>query len=51
MAHGVVEHSADERHLSSRGAWLRAGVLGANDGLISTTSLMVGVAAASASRA
>ncbi len=39
-----------ERHLGGRAAWLRAGVLGANDGLISTASLMVAVAAASSSR-
>lgn len=39
-----------EQHLSERGAWLRAAVLGANDGLISTASLIVGVAAADSSR-
>lgn len=33
-----------ERHLRERGGWLRAAVLGANDGLVSTASLMVGVA-------
>ena len=38
-----------ERHLVSRIGWLRAAVLGANDGLVSTGSLIVGVAAASAS--
>lgn len=37
-----------ERHLVSRIGWLRAAVLGANDGLVSTASLIVGVAAASA---
>jgi VIT1/CCC1 family predicted Fe2+/Mn2+ transporter len=37
-----------ERHLGSRIGWLRAAVLGANDGLISTSSLVVGVAAAQA---
>jgi VIT1/CCC1 family predicted Fe2+/Mn2+ transporter len=37
-----------EHHLSARGGWLRAAVLGANDGLISTSSLLVGVAAAGA---
>ncbi len=36
-----------ERHLVSRVGWLRAAVLGANDGIISTASLVVGVAAAS----
>ena len=36
-------------HKAHRAGWLRAGVLGVNDGLVSTASLMVGVAAASAS--
>jgi VIT1/CCC1 family predicted Fe2+/Mn2+ transporter len=36
-----------ERHLVARIGWLRAAVLGANDGLVSTASLIVGVAAAS----
>ena len=35
-----------ERHRSGRAAWLRAAVLGANDGLLSTASLMMGVGAA-----
>lgn len=35
-----------ERHLVSRIGWLRAAVLGANDGVVSTASLIVGVAAA-----
>src|SRR5665213_1544805 len=38
-----------EAHLISRIGWLRAAVLGANDGLLSTASLIVGVAAASSS--
>lgn len=38
-----------EAHLIQRIGWLRAAVLGANDGIISTASLMVGVAAASTS--
>jgi VIT1/CCC1 family predicted Fe2+/Mn2+ transporter len=38
-----------ESHLVSRIGWLRAAVLGANDGLLSTASLIVGVAAASSS--
>lgn len=37
-----------ERHLVSRVGWLRAAVLGANDGIVSTASLIVGIAAASA---
>ncbi|MFO0914830.1 MAG: VIT family protein [Pirellulales bacterium] len=39
-----------ERHFSERIGWLRAAVLGANDGIVSTASLLVGVAAADASR-
>ena len=38
-----------ERHRTERIGWLRAAVLGANDGIVSIASLMVGVAAASAS--
>jgi VIT1/CCC1 family predicted Fe2+/Mn2+ transporter len=40
-----------EAHVVSRLGWLRAGVLGANDGLISTSSLIMGVAAANAGEA
>lgn len=36
-----------ERHLITRIGWLRAAVLGANDGIVSTASLILGVAAAS----
>ncbi len=39
-----------ERHLVQRIGWLRAAVLGANDGIVSTASLIVGVAAAAATR-
>jgi len=39
-----------ERHRSERIGWLRAAVLGANDGIVSTASLVVGVAAANAAR-
>ena len=39
-----------ERHLIQRVGWLRAAVLGANDGIVSTASLIVGVAAASQGR-
>ncbi len=38
-----------ERHRYTRVGWLRAAVLGANDGIVSTASLMIGVAAAGAS--
>ena len=39
-----------ERHRTDRIGWLRAAVLGANDGIVSTASLVVGVAAADAGR-
>jgi VIT1/CCC1 family predicted Fe2+/Mn2+ transporter len=40
-----------EQHYAERIGWLRAAVLGANDGILSTASLVVGVAAADAARA
>ncbi len=40
-----------ERHRTERIGWLRAAVLGANDGIVSTASLVLGVAAADASHA
>ena len=39
-----------ERHYTHRIGWLRAAVLGANDGIVSTAALVVGVAAADSSR-
>ncbi len=39
-----------ERHTVERIGWLRAAVLGANDGIVSTSSLVIGVAAAQATR-
>src|SRR5512133_498790 len=39
-----------ELHRTGRIGWLRAAVLGANDGIVSTASLVVGIAAADASR-
>ena len=39
-----------ERHRTDRIGWLRAAVLGANDGIVSTASLLVGVAAAGGGR-
>jgi VIT1/CCC1 family predicted Fe2+/Mn2+ transporter len=42
-------HHVNETHRSHRGAWLRAAVLGADDGIVSTACLMLGVAAGSAS--
>jgi len=44
-----MQHIHPENHLVERIGWLRAAVLGANDGILSTASLIVGVAAASAS--
>jgi len=43
-----VSRTHSERHLIARIGWLRAAVLGANDGLLSTSSLIVGVAASGA---
>ncbi len=40
-----------ERHTTERMGWLRAAVLGANDGIVSTASLLLGVAAADATHA
>ena len=42
-------HMHPENHLVKRIGWLRAAILGANDGIVSTASLIVGVAAASSS--
>jgi len=42
--------SHHEAHKSHRAGWLRAAVLGANDGIVSTASLIIGVAAASATQ-
>jgi VIT1/CCC1 family predicted Fe2+/Mn2+ transporter len=42
----VISHR--ERHKTERIGWLRAAVLGANDGIVSTASLVVGVAASNA---
>ncbi len=44
----AARHHQPERHGSQRGGWLRAAVLGANDGIVSTAALVVGVAAAGA---
>jgi vacuolar iron transporter family protein len=42
----MFKNMEPEIHYSSRSGWLRAAVLGANDGILSTTSLVIGVAAA-----
>jgi VIT1/CCC1 family predicted Fe2+/Mn2+ transporter len=47
---GAEPKRTQESHRGGRMAWVRAAVLGANDGLISTSSLVVGVAAAGPSR-
>ena len=41
-------HSGLEHHLTERIGWVRAAVLGANDGVVTTASLLIGVAAANA---
>ncbi len=46
----MVSHFHKEAHKGERTGWLRASVLGANDGIISIASLVVGVAAAGAPR-
>jgi vacuolar iron transporter family protein len=48
VCRGNAPHA--EEHLSFRSNWLRAAVLGANDGILSTSSLVLGVAASGASR-
>lgn len=45
-----VMHHQLEKHYVNRVGWLRAAVLGANDGLLSTTSIVIGVAAAEPER-
>jgi VIT1/CCC1 family predicted Fe2+/Mn2+ transporter len=47
--HGRLRDARRESHLSERSNWLRAAVLGANDGIVSTASLVLGVAAAGGS--
>ncbi|WP_207558819.1 VIT1/CCC1 transporter family protein, partial [Mycobacteroides abscessus] len=50
---GDVSHHSGEPHRQDTGSrlnWLRAGVLGANDGIVSTAGMVVGVAAATAER-
>jgi VIT1/CCC1 family predicted Fe2+/Mn2+ transporter len=46
-----LQQHLHEEHRSHRAGWLRAAVLGANDGIVSTASLVIGVAAASSTRA
>lgn len=49
-ADAATKQMNNEKHYINRVGWLRAGVLGANDGILSTTSLVIGVAAATAVR-
>jgi VIT1/CCC1 family predicted Fe2+/Mn2+ transporter len=46
----AIQISQVEMHRSGRAGWLRAAVLGSDDAIVSTASLMIGVAAASASK-
>ena len=46
----AIHASQGEMHRSGRAGWLRAAVLGSDDAIVSTASLMVGVAASSASK-
>src|ERR1017187_90744 len=50
MANPVMQTTQVEMHRSGRAGWLRAAVLGSDDAIVSTASLMIGVAAASASK-
>lgn len=45
----ITSPHPEEEHKSHRANWLRAGVLGSNDGIVSTASLMLGVSASHAS--
>jgi VIT1/CCC1 family predicted Fe2+/Mn2+ transporter len=47
---GVLRMAGTENHFVARVGWLRAAVLGANDGIVSTASLIVGVAVAATGR-
>src|SRR5258708_3545424 len=51
MASSSHPHEPHTEGLASRLNWLRAGVLGANDGIVSVAGLVVGVAATTTSRA
>lgn len=51
MVHFELLNPHSEFHRAAHSGWLRAAVLGANDGLVSTASLMVGVAASGAAGA
>ncbi len=44
--HAIADEIAKEHHYVTRAGWLRAAVMGANDGIVSTASIIIGVAAA-----
>ena len=50
MTRALTRTKHGERHRTGRASWLRAAVLGANDGIVSTAALIVGVAASGAAR-
>lgn len=50
MATPALAEDREERHRSRRAGWLRAAVLGSDDAIVSTASLMIGVAASSDSK-
>jgi VIT1/CCC1 family predicted Fe2+/Mn2+ transporter len=50
MMSGKFSRRHRERHWSHRGGWLRAAVLGSDDAIVSTASLMIGVAASASSK-
>lgn len=50
MQERIDERKPKENHYVTRSGWLRASVLGANDGILSTASLIIGVTAASSVR-
>jgi len=50
MTETTIDPHPHEMHRSHRAGWLRAAVLGVNDGIVSTSSLMIGIATASSNR-
>lgn len=48
--HAIAAETCREKHYVTRIGWLRAAVMGANDGIVSTASLIIGVAAAGSSQ-
>lgn len=50
LGHVRRQDPGEPQHYSDRAPWLRAAVLGANDGLVSVSSIMLGVGAGSSDR-